>query len=55
MVKELELDCSTEVKEAIESSMKDFKATLFIEKLTIHEKNDCHYQIHKIELDTEEK
>ena len=55
VVKELELDCSTEVKEAIESSMKDFKATLFIEKLTIYEHGDCQYQIHKIELDTEEK
>ena len=55
VVKELELDCSTKVKEAIESSIKDFKATLFIEKLKIHEKNDCQFQIHKIELDTEEK
>ena len=53
VVKELELDCSTEVKEAIESSLKDFKATLFIEKLTIHEKSDCQYRIHKIELDVE--
>ena len=53
MVKELELDCSSKVKEAIESSLKDFKATLFIEKLTIHEKSDCQYRIHKIELDVE--
>ena len=32
-VKELNVDCSSDIKEAIESSIKDFKATLFINNL----------------------
>ena len=51
-VKELDLDCSSDIKEAIESSIKDFKATLFINNLTINE-IDKNYIINKIELDTE--
>ena len=51
-VKELDLDCSSDIKEAIESSIKDFKATLFIDNLTTNE-IDKNYIINKIELDTE--
>ena len=51
-VKELNVDCSSDIKEAIESSIKDFKATLFINNLTINE-IDKNYIINKIELDTE--
>ena len=51
-VKELNVDCSSDIKAAIESSIKDFKATLFINNLTINE-IDKNYIINKIELDTE--
>ena len=51
-VKELDLDCSSDIKEAIESSIKDFKATLFINNLTINE-IDKNYIINKIELGIE--
>ena len=51
-VKELNVDCSSDIKEAIESSIKDFKATLFINNLTINE-IDKNYIINKIELGIE--
>ena len=51
-VKELDLECSNDIKEAIESSIKDFKATLFIDNLIINE-IDKNYKINKIELDIE--
>ena len=49
-VKELDLSCSEELKEAILCSIKDFKATLFIQDLMITniEKD---YKINKIELE----
>ena len=49
-VKELNIDCSSDIKSAIESSIQDFKATLFIENLTINEV-DKNYRINKIKLD----
>ena len=52
VVKELNISCSAEIKEAIEKSIKDFKATLFIENLKLREvKKD--YKITKIELEIE--
>lgn len=53
VVKELDIDCSDNIKEAIEQSKKDFKATLFIEKLTLN-KVEKDYHINKIILDTEQ-
>ena len=52
IVKELDIDCSAGIKDAIRQSEKDFKATLFIEKLILNgiEKD---YKINKIVLDTE--
>ena len=49
IVKELNIDCSKEIKEAINKSEKDFKATLFIDKLTINDIEES-YKINKIEL-----
>ncbi len=51
-IKNLTLNLNKELKEAIELSMKDFKATLFIENLEI---NDVHngYSINKLELNLE--
>ena len=48
----LELSLNQELKDAINSSIKDFKATLFIESLTINDK-DKEYSIDKIELQKE--
>lgn len=51
-VKELDIDCSASIKDAIRQSEKDFKATLFIEKLILNNiEND--YKINKVVLDTE--
>ena len=51
-VKELDIDCSASIKDAIKQSEKDFKATLFIEKLILNNiEND--YKINKVVLDTE--
>ncbi len=48
----LDLDVSEELKDAIEKSVKDFKATLFINELKLNEiKKD--YKIRTIELDIE--
>ena len=53
-IKKLEVGVSKELKEAIDKSIKDFKATLFIENLeTKVIKND--YEVYNIELDLEEK
>ena len=54
-IKNLELSISKELKDAIESSIKDFKATLFIENLKIKEVCDNGFTIDKIELEIEEK
>ena len=52
VVKELDIDCSTGVKDAIKQSEKDFKATLFIENLILND-IEKDYKINKIVLDTE--
>ncbi len=48
-VKELELLCEEKLKAAIEYSIKDFKATLFIDKLLLND-IDKEYKINKIVL-----
>ena len=53
-IKKLELNVNQELKDAICSSMKDFKATLFIENLILNDQDE-EYTINKIELDTTEK
>ena len=53
-IKVLDLDVNEDLKEAINSSVKDFKATLFIENLLLNDTmND--YKINRIELDLESK
>ena len=54
VVKELDIECSKEISDAIEKSQKDFKATLFIDKLIINE-IDKDYKINKIELEIEKQ
>ena len=49
-IKTLIIELNKELKEAIELSIKDFKATLFIEKLILNEIEQG-YSINKIELD----
>lgn len=49
-VKELDLSCSEELKKAILCSIKDFKATLFIQDLMITD-IEKDYKINKIELE----
>ena len=51
-VKELDIDCSDGIKDAIKQSEKDFKATLFIEKLILND-IEKDYKINKVVLDTE--
>ncbi|MBE6150126.1 MAG: valine--tRNA ligase [Firmicutes bacterium] len=51
-VKELDISCEEKLNEAINSSIKDFKATLFIEKLVLN-KIDKEYEINKIILNEE--
>ena len=53
-VKELAISCDKNLKEAINYSIKDFKATLFINELMLIESDDV-YSIEKIELNSEEK
>ena len=53
-IKNLELSLDSELKDAIDSSIKDFKATLFIQKLNIQATPD-EFKINKIELEIEEK
>ena len=50
-VKELNLSVNKKLKEAIDDSIKDFKATLFIQDLNMNEIKEG-YSIDKIELDT---
>ena len=50
VIKNLELSVDNDLKNAIERSIKDFKATLFIENLTMKEQKSD-YKIDKIELD----
>ena len=51
-VHELDIDCSAGIKDAIKQSEKDFKATLFIEKLILND-IEKDYKINKVVLDTE--
>ncbi|MBR5662598.1 MAG: valine--tRNA ligase [Bacilli bacterium] len=53
-IKNLELSLNSELKEAINKSIKDFKATLFIENLKISDV-EKDYSIDKIELNLEEQ
>lgn len=46
----LEIECENNLKEALESAIKDFKATLFIDKLIMSE-IDKNYKIKKIQLE----
>lgn len=52
-VKLLEIETNSKIKEAIEKSIKDFKATLFIQDLIITD-NNSNYEIKTIELEKEE-
>ena len=49
-VKLLDIFCEEKLQEAIDSSIKDFKATLFINNLNINSLKEG-YNINKIELD----
>ena len=53
-IKNLDVSANPELKEAINSSIKDFKATLFIENLILNNQ-DRDYKINNIELNLEEK
>ena len=53
-IKNLDLSLNSELKDAINKSIKDFKATLFINNLIINA-CDKDYTINKIELDLDEK
>lgn len=50
IVKKLEIDCSPNLKKAIEEANKDFKATLFINELVINSIKDG-YKINEIDLE----
>ena len=50
IVKKLEIDCSPNLKKAIEEANKDFKATLFINELIINSIKDG-YKINEIDLE----
>lgn len=52
-VKNLDLVLNPELKEAVNKSIKDFKATLFIQNLNIEDCEEA-YRINKIELELEE-
>lgn len=54
-IKNLVVSVSDALADAINKSIKDFKATLFIENLEINNSSDNNYSIEKIELDLEEK
>ena len=53
-IKNLDVSVNLELKEAINSSIKDFKATLFIENLILNDQ-DKDYKINNIELNLEEQ
>lgn len=46
----LDIECNKELKESIELSIKDFKATLFIDNLTLKQSDDK-YKINEIKLE----
>lgn len=50
IIKKLEIDCSPNLKKAIEKANKDFKATLFINELVINSIKDG-YKINEIDLE----
>lgn len=50
IVKRLEIDCSPNLKKAIEEASKDFKATLFVNELVINSVKDG-YKINEIDLE----
>ena len=52
-IKNFELSVNEELADAINKSMKDFKATLTIQNLEMNETTDS-YEINKIELELEE-
>ena len=52
IVKELDIDCSEGIKDAIKQSEKDFKATLSIENLILNDK-EKNYKINNVVLDIE--
>ena len=54
-IKNLVISVSDALADAINKSIKDFKATLFIDNLEINNSSDNNYSIEKIELDLEEK
>ena len=51
-VKNLDISCTKEIENATEKSIKDFKATLFIDELNI-KSIDKGYEINKIDLDSD--
>ena len=51
-IKVLDLSVNKDLKEAIEKTVKDFKATLFIEDLKLN-KIDKNYKVNMIKLDLE--
>ena len=53
-IKNLIISANKDLKEAINASIKDFKATLFIENLELKD-TDKDYKVDKIELDLEDK
>ena len=53
-IKNLSVGVNEELKSAIEQSIKDFKATLFIENLET-KVIDKDYEVYNVELDLEEK
>ena len=52
-IKKLNIDVSDNLRKAIEGSIKDFKATLFIEKLEMNNIKDG-FNVNEIELNLEE-
>ena len=54
-IKNLVISVSDALADAINKSIKDFKATLFIENLEINNSSDNNYSIENIELNLEEK
>ncbi len=53
-IKVLDISVNKSLKDAINSSIKDFKATLFIQDLILNDQ-DKDYKVNKIELDLEEE
>ena len=53
-IKNLSIGVNEELKYAIDKSIKDFKATLFIENLDIKVINKGDYEVYNIELELEE-